>query len=96
MVNRNSSNGSQETELLTKPLLLLLKQKLLLMLVMMMMMMIMVMWVLALLNGMEEIGVSVILNNMEMVVTAVGVDGGGGGGSRIREGKLETAVRFGH
>lgn len=84
MVDWNSSYGSQETKLLAESLLLL-KQ-----LVMKLVLMVMMMWVLALLKGMEEIGVA-ILKEMKMVAV-VRLRGS----PRIRERKLETAIWFGH
>lgn len=84
MVDWNSSYGSQETKLLAESLLLL-KQ-----LVMKLVLMVMMMWVLALLKGMEEIAVA-ILKEMKMVAV-VRLRGS----PRIRERKLETAIWFGH
>ena len=84
LVDWNSSYGSQETKLLAESLLLL-KQ-----LVMKLVLMVMMMWVLALLKGMEEIGVA-ILKEMKMVAV-VRLSGS----PRIRERKLETAIWFGH
>lgn len=84
MVDWNSSYGSQETKLLAESLLLL-KQ-----LVMKLVLMVMMMWVLALLKGMEEIAVA-ILKEMKMVAV-VRLSGS----PRIRERKLETAIWFGH
>lgn len=74
MVDRNPSNGSQETKLLAESLLLLL---LLLkehwMMIMQVVLLVMVVCVLVLLKGMEEIVTITVVRILEDIVEMVGV-----------------------
>lgn len=72
MVDRNPSNGSQETKLLAQSLLLLLLKEHWMM-IMQVVLLVMVVCVLVLLKGMEEIVTITVVRILEDIVEMVGV-----------------------